>query len=86
MEAKRDPLSHRRRWLMNSGTRLGTSVEALAALTYASRQPLFFLVAISKQRILSSARYLEVDARSQRGALNESLGQGAVVHVPLEDA
>lgn len=35
-EAKSEPLSHRRRWEMNSGTELGTSVAAFALLTYFS--------------------------------------------------
>jgi hypothetical protein len=56
--AERDIVTYRRRCEMNSGTVVGTSVDALALLTYFKVQASRFLVTISKQRIRSSARYM----------------------------
>src|SRR5258705_6006866 len=58
MLASSEPSSHLLLWEINSGTVVGTSVEALADLTYLRVHASFFFVTISKQRIRSSARYM----------------------------
>ena len=49
--AKNEPLSQRRRWLMNSGRASGTSVSATALLTYLSTQLELRFATSSKHRI-----------------------------------
>ena len=49
--AKNEPFNQRRRWLMNSGSASGTSVSAMALLTYLSTQLELAFATSSKQRM-----------------------------------